>query len=123
MNSESYNIIKSIVLSKFPHNAVHSYDWMKHLWVDGDYYFPGRCKHVILNCEGSEFWIPYRLDINQLDYIVPIDKNNDTAIRYTQYSKAQKIDKETISNMCDKLLYDVKQLQEQYKINQISKDF
>lgn len=49
MNSETYNIIKSIVLSKFPHNAVKSDDWAEHLWIDGDYFFPARCKYVILN--------------------------------------------------------------------------
>ena len=126
-HKEIFNRVKSVLLERFPIQALYINDSQETIFLNGMCCFDYKCKCVLIitdnyfNCD--VIYAP-KLKYNPCEDIVEIyQSNGELATQLTQYDTIKNPTIEQINKVCDNIIYQIKKVKNEMALSKIKEDF
>lgn len=126
-HKEIYDRVKSVLLERFPIQALYINDSQETIFLNGMVCFDYKCHYVLIitdNFYGSGVLSAPIIKYNPCDDRVEIYQNNgEHAYQLTQYDSLQNPTIEQINKVCDDIIYQIKKVKNEMALSKIKEDF
>ena len=126
-HKDIYNRVKSVLLERFPKEALYINDAQETIFLDGMHYFDYRCRCVLIlsdNFYGRDFvYVPKLKYYLCEDRVETYQSNGKPATNLTQYDTIKYPTIEQINKICDDIIFEIKKIKYEIALSKIKEDF
>lgn len=123
---KTYEMVKSIVLERFPQDSFILNDWGGTIFMKGEYFYKHRSYYTLFVFRNDSEGILYPNNIKynpNTDKIDVCTEIGEEAYTLDQYEHSTNLSIKQINEICDHIISQIKSTKEQIKLSNISKDF